>query len=294
MSLRRIFSLYVIAFAGDFVNSFHANHLSRHAVHPSFVVDRTGRQELSAVSDSNESKSRTKGATLTLEGRTTKRSNPVPFKSIESITEFFKVAKHRNLLATAGGKRPLEVIEPTPGLLKIWENACDGVGSTYPNENDVVLKVKTGGIDFPGIKVTSVVKIGAKLIEPENPDENVRYEFTSLGDERSVTGLRPVVWIFEKLSGGDGGKDGGSTTTKSLTKFTFEQVKGEKVVFSSDSFLSVVVNFPSILLKILPTTKEKAEENGGKSIAKVLEKDVEAAINTFEETYLKWLDNGVN
>ena len=114
---------------------------------------------------------------------------------------------------------------------------------------------------------------------------------TLIGEERTVKGLPPVVWIFNKLTGaGTSGGEGGSTT-KSLTTVRYEITDDSKVVFQTDSFLSVTVKFPAVLLKILPTNKEKAEERGGKAITKAIRKDLEDSMKAFEEAYLKWIDN---
>jgi hypothetical protein len=200
----------------------------------------------------------------------------------DQIAAFFKAPENRNLLATAGGKRKCEELEVTPQLLEDWKRACDDVGSEYPDENDSIIAVRTGGIDFPGLTLVSLAKIGIKIID----EPSLRIEFTMIGDEQTVTGLLPVVWIFNKLIGA-GGKDG--TSARSLTVVTYSQTKDWETLFTSDVNLSIMVKFPAILLKILPTNKEKTEETGGKAITKTVTKDVQESMNAYEEAYLKWI-----
>lgn len=241
--------------------------------------------------DTEESTQNDKTSKLTLAAKIKLTSQPLPLKEgEEQLQRFFQLPEHRNLLVTAGGKRPCDEIELTPELVQEWKTACEGVAASQtPNENDTAVLVKTGGIDLPGLHLVSLTKIGVKLIE-KTEARSPQYEMTLIGDERTVKGLPPVVWIFNKLTGASSGGEGG-TTTKSLTTVRYEITDNSKVVFQTDSFLSITVKFPAVLLKILPTNKEKAEETGSKAITKAVQKDLEASMKSFEEAYLKWIDN---
>jgi hypothetical protein len=226
--------------------------------------------------------------TLNLKGETSVKTKPLQPSAPEKLFEFLRLDEHRNLLVTAGGTRPKEVVEPTPELLEQWKKACDVVGSSYPSGNDEILKVKTGGVSFPGLTVTSIANIGSKfLVDPESAKPF--YEFTLVGDEQIVTGLAPIVWIFNQLTGA-GKKDGKEgTSTSSLSRVTYEQSDDDKIVFKIDSSLRVDVKFPAILLKILPTSKEQTEATGGSSLVKALEKDVVKSMSALESAYEKWI-----
>jgi hypothetical protein len=227
-----------------------------------------------------------KGTKLDFKGVFQVTSNPLPSLPDDKMTSFFENPTYWNLLVTAGGERPCEEISATESLLEDWKKACDVVGAQYPADNDVILSVITGGIDFPGLHLKNKAQIGVKLLQEPSP----RYEFTLIGDERTVTGLAPVVWMFNKLTGaGAGDKNSDNTTTSSLSVISFEQGEDGKTTITADANISVTVKFPSALLKILPTNKEKAEETGGKAITKAVEKDLQASMKAFEEEYLNFM-----
>lgn len=223
-------------------------------------------------------------ATLTLDGDALVSTDPLPFVSDEFLASFLQDTSNRNLLASAGGERPIKEIQLTADLLKTWRNACEDLGAQIPDETDSVIKVRTSGINFPGLKLESTAVIG---IKEDSSNENQVYEFVLVGDENKVKGFPPVVWIFNKLTGseGSGKADGNNQSASSLTTLAYKKISESEVCFTTTSRLVVKVKFPAFLLKILPTNKEKAEESGAKSITKVLEKDVNLAVKAFEKAY---------
>ena len=226
-----------------------------------------------------------KGTRLEFKGDIEVVSDPLPSLPDDEMTAFFETPESRNLLATAGGKRSCEEISPTDDLLEEWKIACDIVGGQYPDESDSVLSVTTGGIDFPGLHVVSKANIGVKFIQEPSP----RYEFVLIGDERTVKGLPPVKWIFKKLTG-SGGDESSSTSTKSLSIVSYDRTDdGKTTTITTKSSISIELSFPTVLLKILPTSKEKTEKTGGKAISSTVEKDVQEAMKAFQEEYMKVL-----
>lgn len=248
---------------------------------------RSSRLTLNSASGEIADAATSKGTKLEFKGDIEVNSSAMPSLPGDKMTSFFENTENRNLLVTAGGKRPCEELSMTADLLQEWKEACDSVGAQHPDESDVVLSIKTGGIDFPGLHLVSLAKIGVKLIREPSP----RYEFVLIGDEQTVTGLPPVVWIYNKLTGsGDDGEKSSSASSSSLSVISYDETEDGKTIIKSKASLSVEVNFPTILLKILPTNKEKAEETGGKALCKTVEKDVQASMDAFEKMYLKSLD----
>jgi len=219
--------------------------------------------------------------TLNLGATIGSESSPLSIKGGDEslINSFLK--DHWNLLISAGGTRPWETMDVvTEDLRQQFQEQCKLLEVT-PSSDFSVVSVKTGGISFPGLTLTSKAKIAVQEVAAD--DTNTRYEFVYLSDEKEIKGLPPVVWIFQKLTGGD---DGGSTGQKSLTSVTY-QISDETVVFKTETCLEILVTFPSILMKILPTSKEKAEEQGGSAIAKAIDKDVQTSMKALEEAYNK-------
>lgn len=239
----------------------------------------------SEISDTQTSKGTTK---LELKGGVEVISSPLQRLPSDKMASFFKSIEIRNLLITAGGKRSCEELSASEEVLEEWTAACGVVGAQPPDESDRPISVKTGGIDFPGLHLVSTAKIGSKLVQ----EGRLRYEFVLIGDEQTVTGLPPVVWIYNKLtgSGNDGEKGSGNSSVSSLTTISYAETEDGKTIITSKASLSINVNFPSILLQILPTNKAKAEETGGKALRRTLKKDVTASMEAVEKAYKKCLD----
>ena len=59
------------------------------------------------------------------------------------------------------------------------------------------------------------------------------------------------------------------------------------IVFSIEASLEVIVKFPSLLLKVMPVSKKKAEEQGSASVLKAIGKDIEAVLPKVRSYYLE-------
>uniref|UniRef100_A0A7S4JNA5 Uncharacterized protein n=1 Tax=Odontella aurita TaxID=265563 RepID=A0A7S4JNA5_9STRA len=249
-----------------------------------------------------------KGMTgLVFRGSTAYTTEEVPRRSSsgKSVEDFFAVDENRNILLTGSGN----VIEPmgadgaTRDLMDRWTREAERLGSAPPGDGDAAVRVTTTGIQFPGLKVLSVATIGPRLVSSgegageggESPDPE--YEFTLVSDEIQVEGPRPLRWIFRRLTEGGRTKDGklkaDEQTTHSLTRVRIKPADGEAngVVFTATAYLEIDVKFPSVLLKILPTSKEKTEEQGSASIQKVVEKDLGPSMEKFRDAYLTFLES---
>jgi hypothetical protein len=249
-----------------------------------------GRFQAAPSSDETTSKDRIEAqdeetTTLTLSGKIEISSSAVPLMSQEKFSTFVKAPESRNLLVSAGGKRRVEELELTPQLLALWKNACDELGAQCPDESDSVVEVRTGGIDFPGLHLEILAVIGIKDVR--NSQNKKLYELVLIQGENKARGLAPVVWIFNKLTGAGEKDSEDRQSSLSLTTLSYEVVNDSEIVFSISGRLTIKVKFPAFLLKILPTNKEKAEESGGKSIYKILEKDGSMSMAAYEKAYLK-------
>ena len=217
-------------------------------------------------------------------------SSVLPYSTRESVEAFFTCPDNRNLFITAGGKREYEKLEilDTDILLASWTRICAQEGNAIPDKSDEIFTVKTGGMSFPGLTLETRATMGIKLVEKES---GPTYEVTLIGDDRKVKGLPPVVYIFNKLTGGGGGgagEESGSSDNVSTTKIICEfNPESSNVTFKTSTQFTINIRFPSILMKIIPTSKEKAEEQGSQAITKAVGKDVEQSMAVFEEAYRK-------
>ena len=226
-------------------------------------------------------------ALLKFVGEATTTTDPVPMPpSGISLADFFAIDSHRDLLMKGTGNL-VEPMEPNDELMKRWAVEAKRVGAVPPQEGDALLQVTTSGIQFPGLKILSVATIGAKLIVDDDGGYPV-HEFTLVKDTIKAEGPRPIRFIFNKLTA-TRDEEAKEQTTHSLTRTTAKSAGGDKLVFTSSSYLEVDVAFPRVLLRILPVSKEKAEEQGSQSILKTIEKDSGPALENFKKAYSTYI-----
>lgn len=240
----------------------------------------------SSDSSSSSSSSSPSPSQLQFGGVLDAQTNPLPASSEDEVRQFFANADYRNLLITAGGARESSSVDMDVPLLELWTSKCQIQGTALPVETDEVFRVQTGGLKFPGLFVQASVILGIKFLN-EDPSQ-LKYEVSAVRDNTEVSGLAPVVWVFDKLVGSS---DENENANLSCTTISYEMNEQDQtVIFKTTSSLVITVQFPSVLLKILPTNKEKAEAQGGKAVVKALQKDVTASIEAYEQAYLSFLE----
>jgi len=230
-------------------------------------------------------------ACLNFVGIVRSESSAAPLASPEKILEFFQIDENRNALVTAGNRKPCTESIPSPELLQLWRKKAVMNGGTKPDESDVVLQVTTGGMHFPGLTLKSVVLIGSKLVPSTASNNFPEFEFVLIDDEQQVEGAKPIVWIFNQLTGASkkkvAKKDDGPL---SITRVSAKPPPDENgIIFFIDGHLKVSVKFPSFLLKILPMKKEKAEEQGSQAIQQAVEKESKEGLLAFRDLYEAWI-----
>lgn len=224
---------------------------------------------------------------LTFRGEVSFNSSSLPHpESAEHLVRFFQTPASRNLMISGGGERPCTELEVTPELLNDWRSKCEMLGACPPDEGDSVMSITTPGLSFPGLTVKNLAKIGTKYVEDAPP----RHEFVLLSNDSEASGLPPVVWLYNRLTGG-GKKDSSSSSTniKSLSTVSYEK-KNDSVVFQTKASLTIGMKFPKLLMKALGD-KSKAEQVGANSIRNTLDKDVAQSMTALEKAYLRFLDN---
>jgi hypothetical protein len=241
--------------------------------------------------------------TLHFTGKQTFQSDPVPLRSYTTLKLFFEQDDLRTmLLAGAGdGDEPPRALPKHESISfkEQWTAQARSVGGEDPDpENgDVVCWVNTGSMDIAGLKVKSEAIIGTKLITGVDDLALPVYELVFIRDQRKAKGPKLLVWIFNRLtrknSSGDDDDDNQndkeeqsvSSFSRFYTKIINDDEDESSVVFAIDSSLDIAVKFPSLLLKILPVSKEKAEEQGSASVAKTLMNDTGAALQRISDSY---------
>jgi hypothetical protein len=197
-------------------------------------------------------------------------------------------------IAIGGSGTDNVVINPNPinsSLMEDWIISSKKVNATVPDEQGFICKVQTSGLNFSGLHVKTVANIGAQIVHQSEHDgvTETQLEFTYIDDEQIVQGPKILVFIFNALTGKDlegSSSRGKGQRVQSLSRL-YTTVSNNTVVFHIDTNLDISIQFPTLLLKLLPVSKEKAEEQGSEVIMNTLTKDTEAMIPKLEEFYLQ-------
>eukprot|EP00978_Attheya_sp_CCMP212_P018490 scaffold50625_cov46-Attheya_sp.AAC.2 len=230
--------------------------------------------------------------TLRFGGTVTFESEVVPYPpSPESLHLFFDSEVNRNLLLAGSGKTLISSHESTPDLMVRWKEEARKAGAAEPNERDRMIRAVTPGIKFPGLTIKSVAILGTKIVQSD-ASPYPSYQCIMVGDTTEPEGLPPLVWVYNKLTGGQQGID--TTKTQSARSFNSFCVKHntenlDEFFFESEVMLQVDLNFPPVLLKLIPGDKAIAEEKGTAAIMKTLNDDIPSGIANFREAYIKSL-----
>ena len=214
-------------------------------------------------------------------------SEPLESVTIHDLSEFLTTTTCRNLFLSAGGTAKCDEVGLTPELEQIWRDLCETYELDHlPAEGDAVVS-SDSVLQFPGLKMVNHVYTGVKL----NLCKSLPfYEFLLIGERRQVFGLPPVVWIFNQLTGNSADNEEivKQPSGKVLSILTISDT-GENPCFSFDCSAEIKVEFPKFLVKILPASKEKMEEQGTASVKKAIENDIYKAVNSVNDAFFDWL-----
>eukprot|EP00978_Attheya_sp_CCMP212_P020415 scaffold58372_cov53-Attheya_sp.AAC.1 len=221
---------------------------------------------------------------------------PVP-KDGKTMNDFF--ATDNYLLLPVGTCNKVFPIKRTrPDIMHRWEEEASQMGTTKPNRIDRVLSlsVRTPFLIF---SIDVEATIGVKLFKA-NPvvDEegdpslsNPELEFILLGQKFSADGPPPLVWIFNQMTG----IDQKTRKTSQVSNHAVFRVKvlpsndGKGIVFASNMDAELHIQFPSMLLELLPVAKEVIEEQGSKSLQQLMNRDLPPGVDKFHDAYVKWI-----
>lgn len=261
-------------------------------------------------------------ASLLFSGEVNTVSEPLPPDTTsDELTAFLLRHESRNVFAAGGGATDsVRELEITPAWRSMWKKACHSwYGSIHlPSQGDTLLSCDTYSY-FPGLEVCTTVISGIKLLPRQHQHTRGHarqqhnnlpsYCFLVIGQKQSAKGLPPVVWIFKQLMGikkedDDGDKASSSSSASSnrdvsslsswepmgpvkSTVSVQRRKEDGRWCFRLDSDIKIKVEFPAMLLKILPTSKAKVEAQGSTSITKTVSKasrlGVEAAYQAFTD-----------
>ncbi len=234
--------------------------------------------------------------TLNLIGKTVITSEPTVFdNSSTSMHDFFalpRIAEY--ILQGSKNNTILEVKNFDSELHEQYRQNCAILNVSLPASTDRIYTVTTSGVRFPGLHVRSIVTVGVKLI---SYSAFPSYEIVLIRNLNYAEGNQLFLWFFNKVMGSDKVKKGGPLSKKiqtatSLNRISVVRQENGMISFQGSATLSLLLNFPSILLKALPgASKEKSERTGSEYLKKTLDDDLSAALDGLRNEYVRWLQS---
>jgi hypothetical protein len=204
---------------------------------------------------------------------------PLDSASAKEIEAFF------TSFLSAGGTTKVTEQERTPQLDEFWVQCCDEYygEASLPEGDDTVVASETS-IQFPGLKMTNLVYCGVKLFMGKEAADNCLpyYETVLIAQKQTVRGAPPVVWIFNQLTGSS------PSNGHSKTRISLQRTLNGEYTIGVDCKIEIAVEFPRLLLKILPASKEKVEEQGGVAVQKAVSKDIGKCVDGINDTFTLW------
>mmetsp|Transcript_19451 Transcript_19451/g.28827 ORF Transcript_19451/g.28827 Transcript_19451/m.28827 type:complete len:281 (-) Transcript_19451:1079-1921(-) len=222
-------------------------------------------------------------ARLTFNCDSIHESEPIPsVLKPDQVMEFFQHPQQRNCAISCGSQNNFQEVETTDELFQEWRDRCKVLGGREPDrETDIICKVEAGETKLLGIKLVTNVFVGAKLVEDEG-NGYPWYEFTLINDEQHAKGFGPAVRIFKKIMATQS-----NSCVSSLSRLTAAPSGDGQTVFKFLSEFRIIVQLPSIFLKLLPVQKERVEREGSKTIGKTLKKQTQSVLHTLRKNYIE-------
>jgi len=228
------------------------------------------------------------------------------------VTQFLREQRDDNLgcIMSGGVERHVEEIPRSDLIDQLWADCCDDTyGNEYlPASGDPIFATNTTS-SFPGLTLTTTVYNGAKVVlRTTDPDETNNtgqqqpqfssYVFLMIGEQQTPKGFRPLVSLFRKLmSFSCDADDSLRPCGRAKSIFTVVPVAddhnqhgdgGPQLAFSMIVDLRIRVEFPAVLLKLLPMKKEKVEAIATNAIFKTIRKDVENILQEMHKHFSAW------
>lgn len=237
----------------------------------------------------------TKKASLKLQGDVTLRSDSLPETVVPS--QVARVWREKDiLLAFANGGSAPEEVPVTSEWESAWRKYCNlWYGDAYlPRQGDGdKLFSSSTWTKLPGLSLCTTVWTGVKLLPNTRNQKIPAYCFVVIGQKQTATGLPPIVWMFHQIMGTKP-KKGESVPVESMVPtgpcksvFSVEERKEDgRLCFRLDSSFQFDIKFPAVLIKLMPTSKAKAEKQASAALSKTISKAGKIAIENGYRAFL--------
>mmetsp|Transcript_50923 Transcript_50923/g.76134 ORF Transcript_50923/g.76134 Transcript_50923/m.76134 type:complete len:279 (-) Transcript_50923:324-1160(-) len=195
----------------------------------------------------------TSGSTfLCFVGETCRSSGPVSCSDSSILHDFFSRGEHRNLLLSEKGN-----VRTNGNLVEV----------------DCFVGFRRG------LQICSTTIIDAQ-VQPASRDEDLpSYCFELIDSKLSASGVKPLVWLFERLVA----SETKTIATKSRTMVTCEAISAEEVAFKTNATIEVSINVPDYLVRF--ASSRTIEAQGNQAMQRFLEREVEPSLHRFRNAY---------
>jgi len=194
-----------------------------------------------------------------------------------------------------------------------------------------IVKLVNAPMEFIGVKLNSIAIVGIQLLRGADRKSGEvtmnskrrqflgypELQFTLLDAIYEASGPRPLVWLFYKIIGqqtnvkdliqdSEKNNDYIIRTEESLRSHRlqttgFTRVWAEPVHIAETKMIRFVnkaklegrIRIPSLLLAVLPTTLEKLEKQGSKTVNNEIEKDIGPGMQRYQNAYIEWLSKNL-
>lgn len=223
----------------------------------------------------------------------TTRSVPKPKSDDLALLEFFSSDDHRNhLLIGRGNMRVTKLPKSynTTRLFCRWKEESRFFDMTLPtvitNQKFTMLAVSTNFLIF---SIIAEAILGVELFAPKRPSHNhihlaetisPEYQFVLLEESFYADGPPPMVWLFNQITGVDNivdkpaGDELKSHSSHVFFRVWTKETSNSTIAFTAQTKADISFNFPSVLLNLLPVSKDIIEKQGNAALKNSMEKDV--------------------
>ena len=261
------------------------------SAHSCYHHDENGGEE--PCESSSQGKNKGRKETLVFGGSVERTSVPLPEDATkQQVSSFLRDERRSNLvsvIASAGGARSTREVARTDELDGLWRDCClDTYGSeNLPAPDDPVFVTNTTS-RFPGLKLTTTVYNGIKTFETEAGIP--QYVLNMIAETQTPTGFPPVVWAFHKIMGfcEPQGSLRPCGRVQSVLSVVEDSNDSRRLAFHMDVSVRIKVEFPAVLMRILPMKKDKAEAVASSSILKSVSRDVKTVVAGMQKAFVKW------
>ncbi len=216
-------------------------------------------------------------------------SDPLGNVTIDELRNFLSTTTCRDCFLSAGGKTQCNEEPISTELQQLWEAGCESYygPEMLPNSGDALVKSEST-VQFPGLKMVNVVYSGVKA----RSKDNLPYLSIILVAERKrVFGAPPIVWLFNKMTGHSKEKEDVLLSPSARVQSVVSVVDNELgPCFRFDCNAEIIVEFPKAVMKFIPASKDKIEEQGTEAVKKSIEKDIRYALECINDVYFDWVN----